>query len=87
MKCLIVSAVFPREPVVMAQTRFQIADALFRHGHRVRVLAPFPSRPDGELFKGYGRSLHCKENMGLSVIRRFSFLSRKVNDEQPSVGK
>jgi glycosyltransferase involved in cell wall biosynthesis len=77
MKCLIVSAVFPPEPVVTAQTSFQIADELFRNGHQVTVLAPFPSRPDGELFKGYSRSLYRRENMGFSVIRCFSFLSRK----------
>jgi colanic acid biosynthesis glycosyl transferase WcaI len=77
MKVLIVSAVFPPETVVTAQTSFQIADELFRRGHQVTVLAPFPSRPDGELFKGYRRSLYRTENMGFSVIRCFSFLSRK----------
>jgi colanic acid biosynthesis glycosyl transferase WcaI len=77
MKVLIVSAVFPPEPVVTAQTSFQIADELFRHGHRVTVIAPFPSRPDGELFKGYRRSLYRREAMGFPVIRCFSFLSRK----------
>ena len=77
MNFLIVSAVFPPEPVVTAQTSFQIADELFHQGHRVIVLAPFPSRPDGELFKGYRRSLYCRENMGFSVIRCFSFLSRR----------
>ena len=77
MKILIVSAVFPPEPAVTAQTSFQIADELFRRGHQVTVLAPFPSRPDGELFKGYRRSLYRRENMGFSVIRCFSFLSRK----------
>jgi colanic acid biosynthesis glycosyl transferase WcaI len=77
MKFLIVSAVFPPEPAVTAQTSFQIADELFHRGHQVIVLAPFPSRPDGELFKGYRRSLYCRENMGFSVIRCFSFLSRK----------
>jgi colanic acid biosynthesis glycosyl transferase WcaI len=77
MKCLIVSAVFPPEPVVTAQTSFQIAEELVHQGHQVTVLAPFPSRPDGELFKGYSRSLYRKENMGFPVIRCFSFLSRK----------
>src|ERR1700677_4544184 len=77
MKFLIVSAVFPPETVVTAQTSFQIADGLFRRGHQVTVLAPFPSRPDGELFKGYRRSLYSTEDMGFSVIRCFSFLSRK----------
>src|ERR1700761_3098429 len=77
MNFLIVSAVFPPEPVVTAQTSFQIADELFLQGHQVIVLAPFPNRPDGELFKGYRRSLFRTENMGFSVIRCFSFLSRK----------
>ena len=77
MKVLIVSSVFPPETAVTAQTSFQIADELFRRGHQVTVLAPFPSRPDGELFKGYRRWLYRKENMGFSVIRCFSFLSRK----------
>ncbi len=77
MNVLIVSAVFPPEPVVTAQTSFQIAEELFRFGHRVTVLAPFPNRPDGRLFKGYRRSLYRRESMGFSVIRCFSFLSRK----------
>ncbi len=77
MNVLIVSAVFPPEPVVTAQTSFQIADELFHHGHQVTVLAPFPNRPDGRLFKGYRRSLYRREIMGFPVIRCFSFLSRK----------
>src|ERR1700722_10413366 len=77
MKVLIVSAVFPPETTVTAQTSFQIAGELFRRGHQVTALAPFPSRPDGELFKGYRRSLYRTENMEFSVIRCFSFLSRK----------
>jgi colanic acid biosynthesis glycosyl transferase WcaI len=77
MNVVIVSAVFPPEPVVTAQTSFQIADALFHFGHQVTVLAPFPNRPDGRLFKGYRRSLYRRESMGFSVIRCFSFLSRK----------
>src|ERR1700734_3665985 len=77
MNIVIVSAVFPPEPVVTAQTSFQIADELFRHGHQVTVLAPFPNRPDGRLFKGYRRLLYRRESMGFPVIRCFSFLSRK----------
>ncbi|MEA2542666.1 MAG: hypothetical protein QOH35_4032, partial [Acidobacteriaceae bacterium] len=77
MNVVIVSAVFPPEPVVTAQTSFQIADELFHDGHQVTVLAPFPNRPDGRLFKGYRRSLYHRESMGFSVIRCFSFLSRK----------
>ena len=77
MNIVIVSAVFPPEPVVTAQTSFQIADELFHDGHQVTVLSPFPNRPDGRLFKGYRRSLYRRESMGFSVIRCFSFLSRK----------
>ena len=77
MNIVIVSAVFPPEPVVTAQTSFQIAEELFHHGHQVTVLAPFPNRPDGRLFRGYRRSLYQRESMGFSVIRCFSFLSRK----------
>ena len=77
MKLLIVSAVFPPELTISGQISFQIADELFRRGHQVMVIAPFPSRPDGKLFNGYRRSLYRRENMGFSVIRCFSFLSRK----------
>jgi putative colanic acid biosynthesis glycosyltransferase WcaI len=77
MKIVIVSAVFPPEPVVTAQTSFQIAEELFHRGHQVTVLSPFPNRPDGRLFKGYRRSLYRRESMGFLVIRCFSFLSRK----------
>src|SRR5579859_2369972 len=77
MNIVIVSAVFPPEPMVSAQTSFQIAEELFHNGHQVTVLAPFPNRPDGRLFNGYRRSLYRRASMGFSVIRCFSFLSRK----------
>jgi glycosyltransferase involved in cell wall biosynthesis len=78
MNVLIVSDVFPPEPVVDAQTSFQIAEELIRQGHQVSVVAPFPSRPDGVLFKGYRRTLYRRETMhGFSVTRCFSFLSKK----------
>jgi len=77
MKVLIVSAVFPPEPVVSAQTSFQIAEALAGDGDQVTVLAPFPSRPDGALFKGYRRSLYRTEKTSFRVIRCFSLLSKK----------
>jgi glycosyltransferase involved in cell wall biosynthesis len=77
MNALIVSAVFPPEPVVTAQTSFQIAEGLAADGHQVVVLAPFPSRPDGVLFKGYKRSLYRTETTNFRTIRCFSFLSQK----------
>ena len=52
MYALIVSAVFPPEPVVSAQTSAQIVDALVRRQHQVTVIAPFPSKPAGKLYQG-----------------------------------
>jgi len=62
---VIVSAVFPPEPVVTAQTSFQIADELFHDGHQVTVLAPFPNRPTAGSSKAIG---------GHSTIGRAWFL-------------
>ncbi len=58
MRILIVSAVFPPEPVTTAQTSGQIAEELVRQGHEVQVLAPYPNRPTGRLFEGYKRTLY-----------------------------
>ncbi len=77
MKVLIVSAVFPPEPVVSARTSFEVANGLVSEGHQVTVLAPFPSRPDGVLFAGFRRSLYRKENIGFCLIRCFSVISEK----------
>lgn len=77
MNVLIVSAVFPPEPVVSARTSFEIAKSLVDRGHRVTVLAPFPSRPDGVLFQGFRRSLYRKESKGFSLVRCFSFVSER----------
>jgi len=76
MNVVIVSAVFPPEPVVTAQTSFQIADELFHDGHQVTVLAPFPNAPTAGSSKAIGVTLPSGEH-GFSVIRCFSFLSRK----------
>jgi hypothetical protein len=52
MYALIVSAVFPPEAVVSAQTSVQIADELVRRQHQVTVMAPFPSKPADMLYQG-----------------------------------
>jgi glycosyltransferase involved in cell wall biosynthesis len=57
MKIAIVSAVYPPEPMVDAQTSSQLAEELARKGHSVQVYAPFPNRPAGKLFDGYRRTL------------------------------
>lgn len=79
MHCLIVSCVFPPEPVVSAQTSSQIADGLAQLGHKVTVLAPFPNRPAGQLYPGFKRRLFTNEktNNGIRLVRCFSFFSHK----------
>lgn len=79
MRVLIVSAVFPPEPVVSSQTSAQIAQALVERGHDVTVIMAFPNRPAGKLFSGYSRRLfqHKKSHAGVELVRCSSFLSPK----------
>jgi glycosyltransferase involved in cell wall biosynthesis len=78
MHILIVSCVFPPEPVVSSQTSAQIAHALKERGHDVIVITAFPNRPAGKLFPGYSRRLfQRKQESGFTLIRCFSFLSPK----------
>lgn len=74
---IIVSAVSPPEPVVSARTSFELARELQQIGHKVTVIAPFPSRPAGKLFPGYSRKLYQREKLanGIEIIRCFSTLS------------
>ena len=77
MRALIVSAVFPPEPVTSAVTSEQLALGLIDAGHKVTVIAPFPSRPAGRLYPGYRRALRHTEQRpeGYRLIRCFSVLS------------
>ena len=77
MRILVLSAVFPPEPVISAQTSAQIARELIRKGHSVTVVTSFPSRPAGELYPGFRRRLYQRQNTpeGYEIIRCFSFLS------------
>jgi len=77
MRVLIVSCVFPPEPVNSAQTSGQIAEELARQGHEVTVIAPFPNRPAGKLYAGYSRRLFSTERSpaGFIICRCFTFLS------------
>ena len=47
-------------------------------GHDVTVIAPFPSRPEGQVFPGFRRRLFVssRESGGIRVIRCFSAISR-----------
>jgi glycosyltransferase involved in cell wall biosynthesis len=58
---LIVSALFPPEPVVSARTSADLARNLYERGHQVQVIAPYPSRPGGRRYPGYPRRLYHPE--------------------------
>lgn len=76
MHILIVSCVFPPEPVVSSQTSADIVHGLIERGHQVSVIAPFPSRPAGKLFAGYSRRLYQREeSVSFNLLRCFSTLS------------
>ncbi len=77
MHVIVVSCVFPPEPNISAQTSAQIAEELVRRGHRVTVLAPFPSRPGGRLYPGYVRRLFRREKSvaRFDLIRCFAIPS------------
>lgn len=77
MHALIVSCVFPPEPVVSAQTSAQIAEALVLGGHTVTVVTTFPNRPAGKLFPGFSRRLWQRDvsASGIEIIRCFATLS------------
>jgi len=77
LKVVIISAVFPPEPMVSAQTSVQLAEELVRRGDSVLVLAPYPNRPEGELFDGYKRRLYttAASEQGYRLTHCWSFFS------------
>jgi colanic acid biosynthesis glycosyl transferase WcaI len=77
MYVFVVSAVFPPEPVVSAQTSAQIAKELARRGHQVAVITAFPNRPGGKLYPGYVRKLFQRQKTpeGFELVRCFSILA------------
>jgi len=77
MRVLIVSAVYPPEPVVSAKTSMQIAERTAKLGHQVKVLAPFPSRSAGRLDQRYRHDLLHSEisQQGYEIVRCFSLFS------------
>ncbi|HEV2722478.1 MAG TPA: glycosyltransferase family 4 protein [Thermoanaerobaculia bacterium] len=79
MRAVVVSCVFPPEPVVSSRTSFDVARTLAAHGHEVNVLAPFPNRPAGALYPGFRRSLFRREASpdGFRIVRCGSVLSRR----------
>lgn len=65
-KILIVSAVYPPEPVVSARLSFDIYDTLKALGEDVTVLHPRPSRPNGYLFEPTNRTIDEVETMSFT---------------------
>ena len=56
MKVLIVTAVFPPEPVVSSLLSFDIANELGNEGNNVNVICPRPTRPCGFKFTNFEES-------------------------------
>ena len=79
MRILIVSPVYPPEPVVSSQTSSQIAQALADRGHIVTVVTAFPNRPMGKIYEGYERKFwtYDRSISGLKVLRVFSLFSSR----------
>lgn len=79
MRVVIVSCVFPPEPVVSSRTSFDVARELAARGHDVTVIAPFPNRPAGRIYAGYRRVPFGREiaQEGFRVVRCASLFSRR----------
>jgi glycosyltransferase involved in cell wall biosynthesis len=81
MRILIVTAVFPPEPVVSAKISQGLAIALSQKGHTVTVFAPPPSRPVGFDFANFRNSKFEKyyeaEVPSVEVIHANSIVSPK----------
>lgn len=77
MRALIVSCVFPPEPIVSARTSNQVAQELASQQCYVEVITSFPSRPAGRLYHGYKRRLYVTELSSdrYQITRCFSILS------------
>lgn len=84
-KILIISALFPPEPVVSAKLSFDIAFAL-SIGNEVIVISPKPSRPLGFQFKGETLSFNFKHIQVSSYIFAGSNISGRFR-ESYSFGK
>ena len=81
MRILIVSCVFPPEPLVSARTSAEIAEFLVWKRDDITVFSSFPNRPGGKLYAGFKRRFWLKENSskGYTLIRCYGALSGKSN--------
>lgn len=78
MRVILISCVYPPEPVTSATTSAALADGLVEAGHDVTVITAFPSRPEGCLYAGYRRSFRriSKESERFRLIRTFATVSK-----------
>ena len=78
---LLVSCVFPPEPVVSARTSKDIADYLVDKDNKVTVLCPMPSKPAGKIYDGYLRKIFSisrgTDVKSFEIIRLLVFPSSK----------
>jgi len=74
---VVLSCVFPPEPVTSAQTSARIAEQLVAQGHPVLVVTSFPSRPGGRLHAGFTQLPfeRKKAAAGFDLLRCYSFPS------------
>ena len=77
MRILVVSPIYPPEPIVSSLTSAEIAEELRRRGNEVTVITAFPNRPAGRLYPGFSRRLYQRRQStdGIEVIRCFATLS------------
>lgn len=78
-KITIISAVFPPEPIVSANTSYNMARGLIYQEQFVNVITNFPNRPAGKLYKGYRQSVYSTsiDPSGFRLVRCFSFFSKE----------
>ena len=72
-KILVISALFPPEPVVSANLSFDITSKLSEK-FNVTVLSPFPSRPNGKFY-----NVQNKSNSSFEHLYVNSYISKKSN--------
>ena len=78
MRVMIVSCVFPPEPVVSGRTSAHLARRLVELGHTVTVVTGFPNRHGGEVYPGYRRRLFQRSTeQGLRMLRCFATTSKQ----------
>lgn len=77
MEIIIISCVYPPEPVTTAQTSAQLAEAAIGQTHTVKVITNFPNRPAGKIYPGFRRHIYSKSVLSdqYSILRCFSTFS------------